>query len=131
MPTYPSNLSTLFLELPFYLLTYLLTQLPTYISTYLHMHPPSYLPLCLFTYLCFLHNQYLTNYLFTFSTPLKSYLSFIKIRLSSWMVNIGPICKYYKQFIMEKQCHNCNHFGLINAYFTKFCLPNLFMEWTL
>jgi len=21
--------------------------------------------------------------------------------------------------------------GLINTYFTKFCLPNLFMEWTL
>jgi hypothetical protein len=30
-----------------------------------------------------------------------------------------------------KQCHNCNHFGLINAYFIKFYLPNLFMEWTL
>ncbi len=27
--------------------------------------------------------------------------------------------------------NNYNHFGLINAYFTKFCLPNLFMEWTL
>jgi hypothetical protein len=30
-----------------------------------------------------------------------------------------------------KQCHNCSHFGLVNAYFIKFCLPNLFMEWTL
>jgi hypothetical protein len=28
-----------------------------------------------------------------------------------------------------KQCHNYNHFGLLNAYFTKFYLPNLFMEW--
>jgi hypothetical protein len=30
-----------------------------------------------------------------------------------------------------KQCHNCSHFGLVNAYFTKPCLPNLFMEWIL
>jgi hypothetical protein len=30
-----------------------------------------------------------------------------------------------------KQCHNCSHFGLVNAYFTKFYLHNLFMEWTL
>ncbi len=30
-----------------------------------------------------------------------------------------------------KQRYNCNHFDLINAYFTKFCSPNLFMEWTL
>jgi hypothetical protein len=27
-----------------------------------------------------------------------------------------------------KQCHNYNHFGLINAYFTKFCLPNLLLN---
>ncbi len=30
-----------------------------------------------------------------------------------------------------EKCHNCSHFDLIDAYFTKFCLPNLFMEWTL
>jgi len=41
--TYFSNLSTLLLELPFYLLICLLTQLPTYMPTYLPMHPPSYL----------------------------------------------------------------------------------------
>jgi len=50
MPTYLGNLSTLFLKLPFYLLTYLLTQLLTYIPTYLPMHPPSYLSIML-TYL--------------------------------------------------------------------------------
>jgi len=30
-----------------------------------------------------------------------------------------------------KQCQNYNHFGLVNANFIKFCLLNLFMEWTL
>ncbi len=24
-----------------------------------------------------------------------------------------------------KQCHDCSHFGLINTYFIKLCLPNL------
>jgi hypothetical protein len=28
------------------------------------------------------------------------------------------MCRYYKQFIVETMS-NCNHFGLINAYFTK------------
>jgi len=30
-----------------------------------------------------------------------------------------------------KQCHNCSHFGLVNAYFIKICLYNLFMDCTL
>ncbi len=33
--------------------------------------------------------------------------------------------------LQQKQYHNYSHFGLVNAYFIKFCLPNLFMEWTL
>jgi hypothetical protein len=53
MPTYFSNLSTLFFELPFYLLTCLLTQPPIYKPT-----NPTY--------------------------------QFIKVRPSSWMMNIGP-----------------------------------------
>ncbi len=36
-----------------------------------------------------------------------------------------------KNNLLWKQCHNYSHFGLVNAYFTKFYLPNLFMEWTL
>jgi hypothetical protein len=49
MPTYFSNLSPLFPELPFLLLTCLLTQVLSYIPTYLPMHSPFYL--------CFLHSQ--------------------------------------------------------------------------
>jgi len=59
MSIYSSNLSSLLLDLPFYLQTFFLTQLPTYIPTYLPMHPPSYLPLCSPTYFCFLHSQIL------------------------------------------------------------------------
>jgi hypothetical protein len=85
MHTYPNNLSTLFFELPFYLLTCLLTQQPTYILTYLPMHPPSYLPLC------FLYNQIPNSFSTHFfqHPPYPTY-QFIKVHPNSWMMNIGP-----------------------------------------
>jgi hypothetical protein len=92
MPTYFNNLSTLLLELPFYLLTCLLTQLPTYIHVYfLCTHLPTY-PLCLLTYLHLLHSQipnYLPIHFFQPHPPNPTYLV-IKLHPSSWMMNIGP-----------------------------------------
>jgi len=89
MPTYPSNLFTLFLELPFYLLiclrTYLYTYLPTYAPTFLPIHY-AYLPIYTF---CIA--KYLINYLLIFSNPISPNptYQFIKVRPSSWMMNIS------------------------------------------
>jgi hypothetical protein len=51
--------------------------------TYYYVHLPTYV---------FYIAKYLTNYLLTFSTPKppNPTYQFIKVRLKSWMMNIGP-----------------------------------------
>jgi hypothetical protein len=75
MPPYYSYLSTLLLELHFYLLICLPTYAPTFLPTYV-----------------FYIAKYLTNYLLTFPTPHKPpnpTYQFIKVCPSLWMMNIG------------------------------------------
>jgi hypothetical protein len=50
-PTYSSNLSTLFFELSFYLLTCLPINRTTYLYTYLATYAPTFLSPTMFTYL--------------------------------------------------------------------------------
>jgi hypothetical protein len=68
MPTYPNNLFTLLLELPFYLLTCPLIQLPTYIHTYLPTYAPTFL---------LIHYVYLPIYVFYIAKYLINYLLII------------------------------------------------------
>jgi len=91
-PTYYCNLSTLLLKLLFYLLTCLLTNyLLIYLFTYMCTRLPTYHYVHLPTYVFYIAKD-LINYLLIFTTPLApnpTYQSF-KVRLSSWMMNIGP-----------------------------------------
>jgi hypothetical protein len=55
------------------------------------MYYIAYLPNYLFIYVFYI-TKYLINYLFIFSipTPFNPTYQFIKVHLSSWMMNIGP-----------------------------------------
>jgi hypothetical protein len=64
----------MFLEFIFYLLTCLPIQLPTYLYTYFSIYAFTFLPTTMFIYIYIFHIV-LTNYLFIFPPPQKSYLS--------------------------------------------------------
>jgi hypothetical protein len=47
------------------------------------------------------------------------------------MMNIGPHMYVLQTIYNGNNVIITTMLGLVNAYFTRFCLPNLFMEWTL